>query len=124
MQRSSTPKQALRRRAAVDKRLDPDFFKALGDPTRVTLLACLAKCRRPCSVSELAECCAVDYSVVSRHLAQLAKAGVLEAHKHGRTVLYRVRFTDVAGRLRALADAIEACDDGSGVGDGCCDETS
>ena len=66
----------------------------------------------------------VSHLLRSSHLAQLAKAGVLEAHKHGRTVLYRVRFTDVAGRLRALADAIEACDDGSGVGDGCCDETS
>ncbi len=122
MQVFSTPKQTLRRRAAVDRMLDPALFKALGDPTRVTLLACLAKCGRACSVSELAECCAVDYSVVSRHLALLAKARVLDVHKRGRTVFYRVRFEDVVGRLRALADAIDACDDRSGVDGACCDE--
>lgn len=104
-----TPKQASRRRGDLDRRLDAELFKALGDPTRLTLLACLAKCGRPCSVGEIAECCSVDLSVVSRHLALLARAGVLESRREGRVVLYSVRYAELVGLLRALADALERC---------------
>ncbi len=93
----------------IDERLDPELFKALCDPTRASLVACLAKCGRGCSVGEVAECCSVDLSVVSRHLAQLARAGVLEATKEGRAVLYRVRYRELSRSLRALAEAIEEC---------------
>ncbi|GMU39056.1 MAG: winged helix-turn-helix domain-containing protein [Phycisphaerae bacterium] len=107
--RPTSPRQAAACCRPIDDRLDPELFKALSDPTRVLLLACLAKCGRPSTVSEVAECCAVDLSVVSRHLAQLADAGVLDARKEGRTVWYRVRYEEISQRLRALADAIEAC---------------
>ncbi len=103
----SNPQQAARRRAAVDRRLDTDLFKALADPTRARLLACLVKCGRPCSVTEVAKCCAVDFSVVARHLGLLARAGVLTVEKKGRTVWYTPRCTDLSARLRALADAID-----------------
>jgi ArsR family transcriptional regulator len=109
IRRPATPKQAATRRSAIDERLDPALFRALGDPTRVSLLACIAKCGRGCSVSEVAECCSVDFSVVSRHLATLAQAGALEATKEGRIVRYRVRYAELAASLRALADALEAC---------------
>jgi ArsR family transcriptional regulator len=108
----------------IDERLDPGLFRALCDPTRAALLSCLAKCGRGCSVGEVAECCSVDLSVVSRHLALLARAGVLEAAKDGRTVRYRVRYRDLARSLRGLADAIDGCcPPGSGGRDGgCCGE--
>ena len=109
-----TPKQASRRTAAIDKVLDPEFFKALSDPTRVKLLACLAKCGRMCSVTEVAECCSVDFSVVSRHLSMLADAGVLASRKEGRTMYYQVQYEDLSNSLRALADAFDnCCPDGS-----------
>lgn len=98
---------ALRRR--IDDLLCPDLFRALCDPTRVKLLACLAKCGRSASVSEVAECCSVDFSVVSRHLSLMADAGVLRSEKKGRAVMYAVRYEEIAGKLRALADAIEEC---------------
>lgn len=105
----ATPKQAAACCRPIDGLLDPDLFKALGDPTRVALVACLAKCGRACSVGEVAECCAVDLSVVSRHLALLARTGVLEARKQGRVVLYEVRYGELSRLLRSLADAIEEC---------------
>jgi ArsR family transcriptional regulator len=105
---ATSPRQAARRRAEVDRRLDTTLFKALADPTRAKLLACLVKCGRPCSVTEVAECCAVDFSVVARHLGLLARAGILDVHKQGRTVWYRARCHHLASRLRRLADAIEA----------------
>jgi DNA-binding transcriptional ArsR family regulator len=111
--RESTPPASPKKAAAccrpVDTLLDPDLFKALSDPTRVKLLGCLAKCSRACSVSEVAECCSVDFSVVSRHLALLEDAGILESTKEGRTVMYRVRYAHVAKALHSLADAIESC---------------
>ncbi|MBX9735452.1 MAG: metalloregulator ArsR/SmtB family transcription factor [Phycisphaerales bacterium] len=118
---AATPKQAARRSGAIDALLDPELFKSLADPTRATLVACIAKCGRGCSVGEVAECCSVDVSVVSRHLALLARAGVLEVSKQGRTVRYQVRYTDVSRSLRALADAIDACGPtSSGACDGGC----
>jgi len=104
-----TPKQASMRSRPIDKWLDPEWFKALSDPTRIQLLSCLMKCARPCSVGEIAECCSVDLSVVSRHLQVLERSGLLESSKQGRTVRYTVRSNDVCSRLRALADAIEQC---------------
>jgi DNA-binding transcriptional ArsR family regulator len=104
---SASPKAAAGRTSALDRRLDTGLFKALADPTRTRLLACLVKCHRACSVSEVAECCSVDFSVVARHLALLAREGVLEAEKRGRTMWYTPRGEDLCARLRALATAIE-----------------
>lgn len=102
-----TPKLASQCCAPVDDLLDPEFFKALGDPTRGQLLSCLIKCGRACSVTQIAECCAVDISVVSRHLATLARVGLLDSTKRGRTMYYGVRVEHFCTRLRALADAVE-----------------
>ncbi len=93
----------------MGKLLEPRFFKALGDPNRIALLSRLAKCRRPCGVSELVGCCGVDISVVSRHLALLRDAGILQAEKRGKEVYYSVRCEEVVSTLRRIADAIEAC---------------
>ena len=119
------PKQAAARRAPIDHLLNPLLFKALCDPTRVALVGCIAKCGRACAVGEIAECCAVDISVVSRHLALLARAGVLEAKKKGRIVSYRLRFADLCQSLRSLADAIEECCPGCETprAKGCCTES-
>lgn len=107
--RPMSPRQASSCCRPVDGLLDPILFRVLGDPTRVTMLACLIKCGRECTVSEVAECCSVDLSVVSRHLQALARAGVLTAHKSGRTMSYSVRYADLCRTLRDLASSIEEC---------------
>ncbi|MFO0834560.1 MAG: metalloregulator ArsR/SmtB family transcription factor [Phycisphaerales bacterium] len=119
--RPATPRHAASRRAPIDSLLNPDLFRALCDPTRAALVACIAKCGRGCSVSEVAQCCSVDLSVVSRHLALLADAGVLESRKQGRTVYYAVRYAELVTLLRSLADAFhECCPGGCGQDGGCC----
>lgn len=118
--RPRTPRAALSCRGPIDGLLDAGLFKALGDERRVAIVACLAKCGRACTVGEIAECCNVDLSVVSRHLAVLADAGVLDSDRQGRQVLYRVRFESLSTQLRRLADAIDACRCvGPGGGCGC-----
>lgn len=105
-----TARQAFACASPVDDLLDPALFKALGDPTRVRLLSCIIKCGRPCSVGEIAACCSVDLSVVSRHLAVLARAGLAEPSKSGRVVRYAARHARLCETLRALADAVEECE--------------
>lgn len=118
---SPSPKQAVRRRARFDRLLDPEILKALAEPTRARLLSCLLKCGRPCSVTEVAECCSVDFSMVARHLATLARAGLLTSEKKGRVVWYRADGAALAAHFRGLADTIDELgpDDGSCETDGC-----
>ena len=106
---AKTPKQAACCSSKLDQVLNPKLFKALGDPTRLKLLSCLARCSRACTTTEVAECCSVDFSVVTRHLALMAEAGIVESKKIGRTVHYQVRYRDLTGALRTLAGAIEEC---------------
>ena len=119
--RPASPRQAARRKAPVDGLLDTELFKALGDPTRVLLLRCILKCRRGCSVSEVAECCDVDFSVVARHLSMLARAAVLDSKKEGRTVTYTPRCTELAATFRDLADAIDDCSPATCGDNACCE---
>ena len=90
------------------------FFKALGDPNRIALMARLATCCDSKTVSELSDCCPTDLSVVSRHLATLRDAGIVESEKRGREVFYRLRYDQLAVSLRQMADAIQKCCPGTG----------
>ena len=107
-----TPKDAAGLIGQIDELLVAELFRALSDPTRNKLLSCLAKCGRPCSVSEVAECCNVDLSVVSRHLSILEAAEILESVKEGRTVFYSVRYQALSSVLRNLAQAFDDCCNG------------
>ncbi|MHC4414777.1 MAG: ArsR/SmtB family transcription factor [Planctomycetota bacterium] len=89
--------------------LSPRFFKALGDPNRLALLSRLADCGSPRPVGEIACCCPVDISVVSRHLAILREAGLVESERCGKEVRYTVRYDTIVRNLREIADAIEKC---------------
>lgn len=102
----------------LDVALDARLFKALADPSRVHILLCLARTCEPRTVSQVAACCSIDLSVVSRHLALLRDAGVLEVHKSGREVRYAPRWRELAETLRTLAAAIDACCPPAEGGDG------
>jgi len=106
-QAGPTPRQAYRRRARLDALLEPELLKAIAEPTRARLLSCLLKCGRPCSVSEIAACCSIDFSMVSRHLALMARAGLLRSEKQGRTVWYEADGPALAERFREMAEAID-----------------
>jgi len=112
------PKRAAQKREKIDKLLDRELFKALADPKRARVMACLIKCARPCSVSEVAECCSVDFSMVARQLSALAKAGLLDGNKEGRTMWYTAKNKHLSETFHAIADSIyewnsNPCTDGS-----------
>jgi ArsR family transcriptional regulator, arsenate/arsenite/antimonite-responsive transcriptional repressor len=67
---------------------EPAFlFKTLADPTRLRLLNLLA-CGETC-VCELTDTLRVVQPKVSRHLANLKRAGLVEAHRNGKWMHYR-----------------------------------
>lgn len=85
------------------------LFKALGDAQRLTLLGRLATASGPLTVTEASECCGIHISGVSRHLQILKQAGVVEAEKRGREVVYRLGERELVSTLRGVADALERC---------------
>ena len=91
--------------------LDCDVFKALGEPQRIKLLAMLSSCCEPRSVTEMKECCPVDFSVVSRHLKTLKDAKIVVAKKKGKEVHYELNSKYMAKLFRQLAELFEECGD-------------
>ena len=89
-------------------------FKALGHPARLRMVDALGEGER--CVCDLVEVAGLAWSTVSRHLAVLKKAGVLEDEKRGQQVYYRLRLGCVADLNRCLdgsaaggTRAIRAC---------------
>ena len=77
-------------------------FKALGHPTRLFMIQELSK--GECCVCRFAEHIDADLSTVSRHLAVLKQAGLVEDEKRGQQVFYRLRVPCVI----QFMDCIEA----------------
>ncbi|MGB9609896.1 MAG: ArsR/SmtB family transcription factor [Bryobacteraceae bacterium] len=88
-------RRALERRAA--------FLKALAHPSRLMLVEELGRGER--CVCELHDLAGGDFSTVSRHLAQLRRAGLLEMEKRGLNVFYRLKNPRVL-RLLEWADRV------------------
>lgn len=91
----------------LEQFLDPELFKALSDHRRLTLLLRLCGTREALTVGELSECCGVHLSGVSRHLAQLHRAGAIAVERKGREVLYRPNIKNLVSTLRGLANALD-----------------
>ncbi len=64
-----------------------EFFKALGDETRLRLLLLIAQNKKLC-VCDLEEATLDSQPKVSRHLAVLRKAGIVDSKKQGLWVYY------------------------------------
>ena len=99
MSRSQQPKQALFEQLAV-------LARALGSAARLELLDFLAQGER--NVEELAQAAVLSVANTSKHLQQLKAAGLVEAHRGGKHIRYRItddRVLDAIRDLRVLAEA-------------------
>ncbi len=64
-------------------------FKVLGEPMRLKILQSV--CRRPRTVNDIVAASGSTQANVSKHLALLAAAGILEREKDGQRVYYGVK---------------------------------
>lgn len=80
-------------------------LKALADETRLAVVRHLMK--RPSHVGEIQAALGIEQSLLSHHLRSLREAGLVEASRDGKAVLYR------------LAPGLEQRQDGV-VDLGCC----
>jgi DNA-binding transcriptional ArsR family regulator len=84
---------------AVRPRIPPDglvrVLRACGDDVRLRALRLIAE--RPRSTQELAPLVGLSEPALSKHLHQLADAGVLDPQRDGRYVLYHLRRDRLAG---------------------------
>jgi DNA-binding transcriptional ArsR family regulator len=76
-------------------------FKALSDPTRRKVLQLLRA--RPMPAGELSEHFPVSKPTMSAHFAVLQEAGLIEAEKSGRTILYRLKMSVLEDALFGFA---------------------
>lgn len=63
-----------------------ELCKAVGNPERVRLIACLTQ---ETTVSDLLKKCSLSQSALSQHLRILRDAGIVQARESGRHTYYR-----------------------------------
>ena len=78
-----------------------DGWEALGDPTRLAIVTCLAE--RPRAVGELADVLPISRPAVSQHLKVLKEAGLVTDRAIGTRRVYRLNPAGMA----ALRDQLE-----------------
>lgn len=92
-------------RAEASLRRSAPVFAALGDETRLLLVARLGS-DGPLSISALTEGTEVTRQAVTKHLHVLAKAGLVRASRQGREQHWEMRTAALDDARRAL-DLIE-----------------
>ncbi len=84
------------------------IMKALAHATRLMMIEELSRGERcVCELRALAGC---DLSTVSKHLALLKNAGIVEDEKRGKQVYYRLRVPCVLNFFHCLDSVITAKD--------------
>ncbi len=83
-----------------------DRLKALADPTRLRILHALERGER--TVSDLLSDIGGSQANLSKHLARMRLAGVVEARRDGINVFYRVVDPAAFAVCRTVCDSLEA----------------
>ena len=81
--------------------------KALGDPNRVRAL--LALLHQELCVCQVVELLGLAPSTVSKHMAILKQAGLVESRKEGRWVYYRAAANEVSEEVKEVLNWVSNC---------------
>jgi DNA-binding transcriptional ArsR family regulator len=79
-----------------------DRFSLVADPTRLTLLLCIAH-GGPISVTDLAVAADMNDTTVSHALQLLRAAGAVAAHRDGRIIRYSLAEPEIARLLEHVS---------------------
>jgi ArsR family transcriptional regulator len=83
-------------------RLRAKIFKALGHPSRLMIVEYL--CHGEQCVCKLQALVGSDMSTVSKHLAVLKDAGIVQDERRGTNIYYSLRMTCVSTFLRCVGN--------------------
>jgi DNA-binding transcriptional ArsR family regulator len=79
-------------------------LRALADETRLKILLALKPAPRP--VGELVELLAIPQPSISKHLAVLKAAGLVEARREANQIFYRIRDQSVFDMCALVCDGV------------------
>jgi DNA-binding transcriptional ArsR family regulator len=82
-----------------------EIAKAIAHPLRIAILDFLKKGEQ--CVCDIAEHIGSEQSNVSRHLPVMVKAGVLECHKEGLKVIYRLKCSCVLDCFSCITEVLK-----------------
>jgi DNA-binding transcriptional ArsR family regulator len=94
---------AMSRNAATARRTSARVFAALGDETRLSMLARLSE-GRPQSISRLTAGTRLTRQAVTKHLRVLEGAGVVRSVRAGRENLFAIEPKPIDGARKYLDD--------------------
>ena len=81
-------------------------FKALGHPTRLFIVETLANGEY--CVCGLQKLIGSDLSTVSKHLAKLREAGIVDVERQGNQIFYSLRTPCLLNSLPCVDEALQA----------------
>ena len=87
------------------------LLKALGDPTRLSMVLCLWKAQAPVCICDFTATFDLGQPTISHHMAKLRAAGLVESRKRGIWIYYRLR-DDLAPATVALLGTLLAASEG------------
>jgi ArsR family transcriptional regulator, arsenate/arsenite/antimonite-responsive transcriptional repressor len=83
--------------ASEDLEACAKLLKALSDPTRLEIVALVAKASEPLCACEIEGHFSLSQSTISHHLGQLRNAGVLASERRGTWAFYSIEDRAAAG---------------------------
>ncbi len=83
----------------------PGVLYALGDPTRLKIVRCLAQTEAACCASLT---CDLPKSTLTRHFRVLRENGIISQQRNGRQFLNTLRRDDLDERFPGLLGAVLA----------------
>ena len=91
------------------------LLKALGDPTRLSMVLCLWKAQAPVCICDFTATFDLGQPTLSHHMAKLRAAGLVESQKRGIWIYYRLR-DDLAPATVALLGTLLPASAGPSAG--------
>ncbi len=93
--------------------MNDGLYKCLAESNRRRILYCIGE-KKMC-VNSISECLKMEQSLVSHHLKELLRCGLVERERRGKKNYYKVSKKEIIELLesaRKLGDSLEVCDGG------------
>ena len=97
---------AIREKLLRAYRVRARILKALAHPSRLIMIETMSDGGEIC-VGDLVEMIGADQSTISKHLALLEAAGLIDYRKEGRRILYRLARPGVVDLLECVEGIVE-----------------